>query len=535
MTAGTPGVTYLLSDTFTWEIEGDNWVQDPKQSYYGVAMPLIDDGIPLEVGAMDYIQSAEDLAGVSLLIVSYDSMKPLSEQVNRAIADWVKQGGALLYVGGNDAYAGVSSEWWNQAGKGGSPYNNLLSHLGLTSITAEAFEGLAMLEYAGPDSMASLFEGKMGLINDAYGYTVSYSGEGFTPLLHSDVGDALAIEAKVGKGHFLSVGLPGYYFASTQQGADWIKAICEYAMQYTDYRYVSSPVMRADRGEYTAVHALSEDYTLEGVYVDLFDSSLPVVINPVVTAGTSGLFYQVDSTGGTPSVAFFGGTLQETIVETPDRTSLSLTGPANSVSSIRLLGEGKIPAQIRASLGGQEYTRILTQWSNATSSLLIEVNNSAGLPIDIVVDWENGEKPDDPPRSFEEKIIAAGLQGNDQDYIVRFTGASLAGSHYCDMSAELVYRLDLSEYPGAWITLNVSNNYVISLSDHDGDWVEAYNYKTLSGGDIASSGNNMTSLTIQPGDYGLSKVVYLRLSNCYPDRGWGGAIHSTSIHYVATR
>ena len=65
--------------------------------------------------------------------------------------------------------------------------------------------------------------------------------------------------------------------------------------------------------------------------------------------------------------------------------------------------------------------------------------------------------------------------------------------------------------------------------------MEAYNYKTLSGGDIASSGNNMTSLTIQPGDYGLSKVVYLRLSNCYPDRGWGGAIHSTSIHYVATR
>lgn len=534
LTAGTPGVTYLLSDTFTWEIEGDNWVQDPKQSYYGVAMPLIDDGIPLEVGAMEYIKTAEDLAGVSLLIVSYDSMKPMSEQVNEAIADWVKQGGTLLYVGGNDAYTGVESEWWNEAGKGGSPYNNLLSHLGLTQVTAEPFEGLAMLEYAGPDSKASLFEGKTGLINDAFGYTASYGGEGFTTLLATDVGDPLAIEAQVGEGHFLSVGLPGYYFASTQQGAEWMKAICEYAMQYTGYRYVSSPVMRVDRGNYTAVQALSGDYTLEGTYVNLFDSTLPVVTNPVVEEGTCGLFCRVEATDGTPTAAFFGGALQGEVVQTPERTTLSLTGPSNSVSSIRLLGGGKVPAQVSASIGGQEYANILSQWNNATNSLLVELSNSTHQPVDIVIDWTDGEKPDDPPRSFEEVIITAGLQGNDEDYIVRFTGASLDASRYCDLTAELVYKFDLSQYEGAWITLNVSNNYVISVSDHDGDWIEAYNYEVISGGQSASSSNNMTSLTIQPSDYGVGDEIYIRLSNCYPTQGWGGAIHSTSIHYVAS-
>lgn len=533
LTAGTPGVTYLMSDTFTWQITGQNWCEDPKQSYYGVAMPLIDDGIPLEIAAMDYLNSAEDLQGVSLLIVSYDSMKPMSEQVNRAIADWVKQGGTLLYVGGHDAYEKVASEWWNQPGMGGSPFNNLLSHLGLDSVTVGSFEDMTLLEYAGPAESAALFEGKTGLVNDITGHVAAYSGEGFSPLLCGMDGEVLAMEASSGKGRLISVGLPGYYFASTGEGADWMKALCRYAMRYTGLRYVTSPAFVAERGRYTAVHALHEDYTLEGRYVDIFDSSLSIVTDPVVSAGASGLYYRVEETGsGIPSALFFGGRLEGEVSQTSECTALTLTGPSNSVSAIRLFGAGKVPSAIRATQDGKEYPLVLTQWRNADGSLLIQLYNAAGQPVKIEVDWTLGTKPDDPPRSFSEQVITTGVQGNDEAYIVRFTGASQGDIRYCDLTAELVYRLDLSQYPGGWLTLTISNNYLVEVSDRDGDWREAYNYKTLSGGDYATSGSNQTSLTIVPGEYGMRDEIYLRIRNCYPDRGWGGCLHNIHLHYV---
>ena len=547
LTAGTPGITYLMSDSFTWQIEGDHWCQDPKEAYYGVAMPLIDDGIPLEVNSMDYIQSAEDLKGVSLLIASYDNMKPLSEEVNIAVAEWVKQGGTFLYVGGHDAYEAIEGEWWMQEGKGGTPYNNLLSHLGLNSVSVGTFDEFGFVEWAGPSEYAPS-EDNVYLHNDLYGYTASYEGEGITPLLRTDTGATLGFETSVGKGKFLSVGLSGYYFASTNGGSALMKALCQYAVQYSGYQYVPSPFMRADRGNYTAVHALQGDYTLPGTYVDVFDSTLRVVTDPVVTAGQSALYYNIGAdaeidlagkAGGAsiesaeiPGLAFFGGKLHGEIVQTADVTELSITGPANSVSSVRLLGRGKTPSSIEVTRDGATYNNYLSSWNNATGSLFVQINNSTHDPVTLKVHWGTQEKPDDPVQRFREKAISAGAQGNDADYIVRFTGQSLASSHFCDMTAELVYRLDLSDYPHAWLTLTVSNNYVISVSDHDGDWIEAYNYKTMSGGDWASSSTNQTTLLLQPDDYGLDDVVYLRLSNSYPDKGWGGAIHSMSIYYI---
>lgn len=109
--------------------------------------PLTSDGIPVRQKAMECITSADDLEGVTLLMVSYDCMKPLSEEVNQAIAQWVKEGGTLLYLGGHDAYETMEGEWWSDPAKGGTPLQNLLLHLGLTDCTMGTPETFSPIEW----------------------------------------------------------------------------------------------------------------------------------------------------------------------------------------------------------------------------------------------------------------------------------------------------------------------------------------------------------------------------------------------------
>ena len=131
-------------------------------------------------------------------------------------------------------------------------------------------------------------------------------------------------------------------------------------------------------------------------------------------------------------------------------------------------------------------------------------------------------------------MISVGNAGNDQEYIVRFNGSATNDYRYCDTQAELVYCLNISDYASNWISLAISNNYLVEISDHDGDWMELYNYATISGGAYASNGSNATSLQIIPSRYGFDDVLYIRIRNCYPEKGWGANLSSIGIYYVET-
>jgi hypothetical protein len=130
--AGTPGITYLLSDSLSWQFGPSSWGLSSKDGYYGVTYPVISDGVPLKVRSMEQIRTADDLDDVTLLLLSWDCQKPLSEDVCDAIADWIMAGGTALYIGGYDKFADSEAEWW---AAWGSPLQALLDKLGL-DITA---------------------------------------------------------------------------------------------------------------------------------------------------------------------------------------------------------------------------------------------------------------------------------------------------------------------------------------------------------------------------------------------------------------
>ena len=122
-------------------------------------------------------------------------------------------------------------------------------------------------------------------------------------------------------------------------------------------------------------------------------------------------------------------------------------------------------------------------------------------------------------------------QAKDQSYIVRNSGQANTVLRFCDLSNQLVYRFDLTGLDSAGVTLRVAQNYVVSVSDHDGDWTEAYNYKTLSGGGWIQNTSNATSYTFTPEAYGLDGVIYIMISNTEITKGWGGSIDLITIQY----
>src|SRR5690606_28403401 len=87
---------------------------DPQLSnYYGLALPLLKRGIPVENVFMENLNLQNTLRNIKLLVVSYSNMKPLKEAYNIYLSDWVKQGGILVYCASDQDPFQTVKEWWN--------------------------------------------------------------------------------------------------------------------------------------------------------------------------------------------------------------------------------------------------------------------------------------------------------------------------------------------------------------------------------------------------------------------------------------
>ncbi len=103
----------LVSDSIQWQREGPS--SSDLDGLYGLALPLLQRGIPVQMVSLDRAADPGYLNGFKTLLVSYDFQKPLGTRTQQALVEWVRRGGSLIYVGGTDAYNGVTDSWWQQA------------------------------------------------------------------------------------------------------------------------------------------------------------------------------------------------------------------------------------------------------------------------------------------------------------------------------------------------------------------------------------------------------------------------------------
>ena len=141
MVSGTQGVRVLMGNSLMFQrsIQPVEGYDDPQlANFYGLAMPLLKRGVPVGVTHIENVGYRETWEGVRVLMMTYSNMKPLTAEAHQHIAEWVRNGGRLIYSGrDDDAYQRVS-EWWRQGDMSyDAPSQHLFEVMGLPREAAE--------------------------------------------------------------------------------------------------------------------------------------------------------------------------------------------------------------------------------------------------------------------------------------------------------------------------------------------------------------------------------------------------------------
>ena len=321
---GTEGIATFVADSMAWQ-RGEPHASD-FDCFYGLTLPLIMKGIPVQVAQLERTQEPKYLDPYKVLLLSYDIMKPMDAAYNEALAKWVRKGGSLVLFGGKDAYNDLP-EWWKKAGFD-SPHDHLLAKLGV-------------------------------------------SGEG---------------AHKVGSGTVIVVKESPGYFASSKESADQLRAVVARACEKAGIRYQERRYMKVRRGRYVAARTFDAPLALKGKYVDVLHPGIRFAENPVIPAEHLGVFADVGRlmADSKPRILLTSCRLDASS-ETASETSLLVSGPLKTPGVIRLSTAGKKVRSV--SVQDQSGKPVAFEKKLESGTLLITHD---GLPSGVLVkvEWE---------------------------------------------------------------------------------------------------------------------------------------------------
>lgn len=278
---GTQGIATFTADSMAWQRGAPN--ASNYDNFYGLTLPLIMKGIPVQVAQLERTPEPKYLDQYKVILLSYDIMKPMDPAYNKALAQWVRNGGALVLFGGTDAYNDLP-EWWSKAGFH-SPQEHLLAEL------------------------------------------------------KCPAGDGIH---QVGKGTVIVVGAPPSYFASSKKSAAELRAIVSQACEKAGVTYREQHYMKVRRGRYVAVRSFDQPVKLQGAYVDVLDPGIRLIENPVVASGELGVFADATKLMAAPTPRMLlSSSRLEASSETSDSTRLLLSGPLKTKGVVRISTAGK--------------------------------------------------------------------------------------------------------------------------------------------------------------------------------------------------
>jgi hypothetical protein len=244
--AGTQGIGVLVSDTLMFQRAAPSPSDADLGSFYGLAMPLLMRGIPVEPVQMEDVVTRSTLERYRILLLTYEGQKPSSAKINDAIAAWVRRGGALVVIDNDgDPYNRVR-EWWNQGG----------------------------LSYAFP--RLHLFE-RLGLKGTAIGLQ------------------------RVDKGFVLRLDRSPASLTYQKHGADEVIEATQQVAKSIHLPWKESNALVMQRGRYIVAGGLespessNEVVTLHGDLINLFDTSLQRVSDFAIHPGTRALLLDLHS------------------------------------------------------------------------------------------------------------------------------------------------------------------------------------------------------------------------------------------------
>lgn len=291
---GTRGIGVIVSDTMMFQRAAPEQSDKDLGSFYGLALPLVKLGIPVEPAQLETITTPGAFDRYKLLLLTYEGQKPLKPEYHEKLTEWVKAGGLLLFVDdGSDPYNHVR-EWWNDEGKReASPSDDLIQRLAIRNDMQDAPQA----------------------VGDGYVWLMPASPR---KLQRKETG-ATRIQEAVAK--LLA-----------------LKSIVLETQQYLGVR----------RGPYIVASVLDESTSeeplaLEGSYIDIFDSMLGWTDKRILAPNERTLLYDIDwaRSNGVKAGVLAAATRIRDEKLLDNTFSFAMRGPANTTGRARVLLPGK--------------------------------------------------------------------------------------------------------------------------------------------------------------------------------------------------
>ena len=323
---GTRGVGVVVADTMMFQRGGPSPSDPHLGSFYGLAMPLLKRGLPVEPVQMENAVLPGALKPFKVLLMTYEGMKPQTAEDSLALAKWVKAGGVLVFMDDDQDPFNHVRAWWNTApNQYQTPREALFAQLGLEA----------------------------GTVSGTY---------------------------QVGKGTLL------YDFASpaalTYQtnGANHVRTLVQSACRSANLPYHETNYISLRRGPYLVSAGLDESlpdtaHTLTGHFVDLFDARLPILNDVALTPGHRSLLLDLDQVQTQNPVILAAACKTRGTRRLPGGgLRFHGSGPDNTEAVVRLRLAGP-PKSV--TIDDQPLPSGAQTWDAATHTLLLHFPNSA--------------------------------------------------------------------------------------------------------------------------------------------------------------
>ena len=330
--SGNQGISVLMANSLMFQrsLEPVEGYVDPQFSnFFGLALPLLKRGVPVSITHLENSGYADTWKDVKVLLMTYSNMKPLDPKAHQDLADWVKQGGIIVYSGrDNDPYQNVL-EWWNQ---NGNTYTAPSQHL---------FQLMGMPEKA-EEGVYSYGKGKV--------YVVRQDPKEFVMQVDGDQAILKVIEQAYGK------------------------------LDYKNHFYL-------ERGPYVMVAVVDENaisnepLTLKGNYIDLFDPNLPCLKEKIVNPDEQAFLFNIDAISKKKQPQVLASASRQYDEKIGKRSySFVAKSPAETNNVMRILLP-KEPKDIQVSC--KEFTQA---WDKDTHTLLLMFENKPD-GVQVAIKW----------------------------------------------------------------------------------------------------------------------------------------------------
>ena len=337
---GVNGIGVLMSNTLMFQrFPTHNGFEDPQFSnFYGQTLPLLKRGVPVQTVHMENLGYAASLKNIKVLVLSYSNMKPVSADVHLQLADWVKQGGVLIYCGRDDDPYQSVMEWWNTKGnKFSAPSQHLFKLLGVNSTGNEQ-------------------------------------------------------QFKVGKGSvYVLRQNPKEYVLAADQDSNYISIVKQaYEKDAHAGKLAFKNSLYLERGPYDIVSVLDENadskpLIIKGPVIDLFDPQLPVLAEKIINPGEQALLYNLSRVLNKklPQVLTSASRIYSENI-TGSSYSFVAKSPAKTLNSVRVLLPGEPKETLVTDGKGQAVTDVKTSWDKSSNTLYLGFANSPdGVTVNL--------------------------------------------------------------------------------------------------------------------------------------------------------